>query len=75
MCTDKNCVSAEFRGPWTPPEFRKMFDKAGLSMQDGLNKVWVAGHQGPHPAEYREVFRRLTCHQRTNGDAYSSTQG
>jgi hypothetical protein len=72
ICTDKNCVSPNSGGPWTP-EFRKMFDKAGLSMQDELNKVWVAGHQGPHPAEYhREVFRRLNLATRgQTGDAYS----
>jgi hypothetical protein len=59
ICTDKNCISPNTGGPWTP-EFKKMFDKAGLSMQGDLNKVWVAGHQGPHPQEYhKEVFERL----------------
>ena len=59
ICTDKNCISPNSGGPWTP-EFQKMFDKAGLSMQDEFNKVWVAGHQGPHPQEYhREIFDRL----------------
>ncbi|MBT9134881.1 MAG: hypothetical protein DDT38_01623 [Firmicutes bacterium] len=59
ICTDKNCVSPNTGGPWTP-RFQDLFDEAGVSMQDELNKVWVAGHQGPHPAAYHiEVFRRL----------------
>lgn len=59
ICTDKNCISPNSGGPWTP-EFQKMFDRADLSMQDELNKVWVAGHQGPHPQEYhKRVFDRL----------------
>ncbi|MBT9160879.1 MAG: hypothetical protein DDT26_02175 [Dehalococcoidia bacterium] len=73
ICTDKNCVSPNTGGPWTP-RFEEMFGTAGLSMQDELNKVWVAGHQGPHPVEYhREVFRRLELATRgRTGDAYSN---
>ena len=50
-----------------------MFDQAGVSMQNELNKVWVAGHQGPHPEEYhREVFDRLFEATRgKSGDAYT----
>ena len=57
-------------GPWTP-EFQKMFDKAGLSLQDDLNKVLVAGHQGPHPQGYHEaVYQRLKNLEGLPGEAY-----
>ncbi|MDT4860165.1 hypothetical protein FQZ97_947090 [compost metagenome] len=70
ICTDKNCVSPNSGGPWTP-EFQKMFDKAGLTMQDELNKVWVAGHQGPHPQEYHAlVYQRLKNLESLPADAY-----
>ncbi|CAG2149643.1 hemagglutinin repeat-containing protein [Cupriavidus numazuensis] len=59
VCTDKNCVSAANGGPWTP-EFEKLFDGAGMSLQDQANKVMVEGHKGPHPQEYHEaVYERL----------------
>lgn len=72
ICTDKNCISPNTGGPWTP-RFEDLFDKAGVSMQGDLNKVWVAGHQGPHPQEYhREVFDRLVeVTQGKSGDAYT----
>ncbi|WP_332778299.1 hemagglutinin repeat-containing protein, partial [Polaromonas sp.] len=71
ICTDKNCVSAATGGPWTP-EFKKIFDKAGVSMQDELNKVLVVGHQGPHPASYHQtVFQRLSEKtENLSGDAF-----
>ncbi|MCY1376746.1 hypothetical protein D9M69_642600 [compost metagenome] len=48
-----------------------MFDKAGLTMQDELNKVWVAGHQGPHPQEYHAlVYQRLKNLESLPADAY-----
>ncbi|MBE4746771.1 hypothetical protein G4177_01110 [Corallococcus sp. ZKHCc1 1396] len=47
-------------GPWSP-RFQKIFDKAGMSLDDPANKVRVPGHRGPHPQEYHEeVFERLT---------------
>ncbi|MCY1046731.1 AHH domain-containing protein [Corallococcus sp. bb12-1] len=46
-------------GPWSP-QFQKIFDKAGMSLDDPANKVRVPGHRGPHPQEYHEeVFDRL----------------
>jgi hypothetical protein len=72
ICTDKNCVSPNSGGPWTP-RFNKLFDRAGMSMQDELNKVWVTGHQGPHPAAYhKQVFDRLDqATQDKSGDEYT----
>jgi hypothetical protein len=38
----------------------KLFDRAGMPLDDPANKVRVKGHKGPHPEEYhREVYRRL----------------
>jgi hypothetical protein len=46
-------------GPWSP-RFKRLFDQAGMSLDDAANKVRVKGHKGPHPEEYhREVFKRL----------------
>ncbi|MHA7627452.1 AHH domain-containing protein [Corallococcus sp. M7] len=40
-------------GPWSP-QFQKIFDKAGMSLDDPANKVRVPGHRGPHPRQYHE---------------------
>ncbi|MFL5350786.1 MAG: AHH domain-containing protein [Hyalangium sp.] len=59
IATDKWPDATHSGGPWTP-RFRKLFDRAGLSLDDPANKVRVKGHKGPHPEEYhREVYRRL----------------
>lgn len=71
VCTNKNCISDARGGPWTP-KFQEMFDKAGMSMEDAMNKVAIAGHKGPHPQEYHEaVFSRLNeATKGLSGDAY-----
>lgn len=71
ICTNKNCVSPFSGGPWTP-RFRQIFDKAGMNLDDALNKIAVPGHKGPHPPEYHQaIFDRLTAATRgLNGDAY-----
>ena len=59
LATNKNRISAAAGGPWTP-RFEEMFKKAGMNLGDGLNKIRVAGHYGPHPEAYHDaVFRRL----------------
>ncbi|RKH68101.1 hypothetical protein D7X96_18140 [Corallococcus interemptor] len=46
-------------GPWSP-QFQKIFDKAGMSLDDPANKVRVPGHKGPHPEAYhRKIFAVL----------------
>jgi len=71
ICTNKNCVSAASGGPWTP-RFKDIFDKAGMSLDDGFNKIAVLGHKGPHPEIYhRAVFDRLSdATKGLNGAAY-----
>ncbi len=60
IATNKNNVSARTGGPWTP-RFKAIFDAAGMSLDDALNKVSVPGHVGPHPAKYHQIiFDRLT---------------
>jgi hypothetical protein len=59
IATVENEKSTLRGGPWTQ-RFRKLFDKAGMSMEDPANKVQLTGHKGPHPQEYHEeVYRRL----------------
>ncbi|HYO70251.1 MAG TPA: AHH domain-containing protein [Archangium sp.] len=46
-------------GPWTP-RFETLFEKAGVSLDDPANIVYLRDHKGPHPEAYhREVFERL----------------
>ncbi len=59
IATVENEKSTLRGGPWTQ-QFKGFFDKAGMSMEDPVNKVRVPGHRGPHPKEYhQEVFNRL----------------
>jgi len=59
IATNKNDLSAGNGGPWTP-RFEVLFDRAGMSMNDPANIVFLVGHQGPHPEEYHEeVYKRL----------------
>jgi HNH/ENDO VII superfamily nuclease len=59
LATDKNDISDVNGGPWTPL-FKRLFDRAGLSLDEPANIVYLVGHVGPHPKEYHEeVFRRL----------------
>ncbi|AKI99837.1 putative lipoprotein [Archangium gephyra] len=59
IATVENEKSALRGGPWTP-RLKKLFERAGMSMEDPANKVHVPGHRGPHPEAYhREVFETL----------------
>jgi len=59
LCTNKNEVSESNGGPWTPL-FEQFFSRAGMSLDDPANIVYLRDHKGPHPEEYhREIFKRL----------------
>jgi hypothetical protein len=59
IATDKWTEASHSGGPWTP-KFQRIFDRAGMSLNDPANKVHVKGHQGPHPQEYHErIHKRL----------------
>ena len=59
IATDKWTDATHSGGPWTP-KFQRIFDRAGMSLNDPANKVHVKGHQGPHPQTYHErVYERL----------------
>jgi hypothetical protein len=59
IATNKNSSSEDSGGPWTP-RFENLFKKAGMTLADPANIVYLMGHQGPHPEEYhRVVFARL----------------
>lgn len=60
IATNKNDDSEARGGPWTPL-FERLFDRAGMTLNDAANIVSVKGHRGPHPKEYHEtVFRDLS---------------
>jgi len=59
IATSENSKSSLRGGPWTP-RFKKLFDRAGLSMHDEANTLPIQGHKGPHPQAYHEkVYQRL----------------
>jgi hypothetical protein len=59
IATDKWWTAIHNGGPWSP-RFQKLFDKAGMSLDDPANIVRINGHKGPHPQEYHErILRRL----------------
>ncbi|HYO54268.1 AHH domain-containing protein, partial [Archangium sp.] len=59
LCTDKNDTSEITGGPWTP-RFETLFERAGMSLDDPANIVYLRDHKGPHPEAYHsEIFERL----------------
>lgn len=58
IATVENKVSSFAGGPYTP-KFQAIFEKAGVSMNDAINKVLVQGHRGPHPEANRFTYERL----------------
>lgn len=54
MFTNKNFKSQVRGGPWSP-RFEALFAKAGLTLEDGMNKVRIPGHKGPHPEAYHQA--------------------
>jgi len=51
ICNDTSTASG---GPWTP-RFRKIFARAGMTLEDPANKLPLPGHYGPHPRRYHEI--------------------
>lgn len=61
IATIRNSLASWSGGPWTP-KFMQLFSRAGMSLSDPLNRVYIVNHTGPHSAAYHaEVFRRLTA--------------
>ena len=52
ICNDTSTARG---GPWTP-RFRKIFAKAGMSLEDPANKMPLPGHYGPHPERYHQII-------------------
>ena len=51
ICNDESTARG---GQWTP-RFRRIFAKAGMSLDDPANKMPLPGHYGPHPQRYHEI--------------------
>ncbi|MBN8229903.1 AHH domain-containing protein [Corallococcus macrosporus] len=59
IATNKWWEATRDGGPWSP-KFQELFDRAGMSLDDEVNTVRVAGHKGPHPEAYHKaVYKRL----------------
>ncbi|WP_425628493.1 AHH domain-containing protein [Vibrio neptunius] len=73
ICTNKNCISTARGGPWTP-RFDEIFKKAGLDLDDAVNKVAIPGHKGPHPEAYHSYVHKellsATRGLKANSDEY-----
>jgi hypothetical protein len=49
----------EGEGKWAS-KFKDIFDRAGYSLEDDINKVMVEGHFGPHDEWYHQmIFDKL----------------
>ncbi|WP_143177971.1 AHH domain-containing protein [Cystobacter ferrugineus] len=57
IATVENSKSTARGGPWTPL-FKKIFNRAGLSMEDPANTIPLLGHKGPHPEEYHQLVHK-----------------
>ena len=55
IATDKWNDATHSGGPWTP-KFQRIFDRAGMSLNDPANKVNIKGHQGPTPRNTMSEF-------------------
>jgi len=51
ICNDKATARG---GPWTP-RFRRIFARAGMTLDDPANKMPLPGHYGPHPERYHQI--------------------
>jgi hypothetical protein len=54
IATICNDTSSARGGPWTP-RFRKIFAKAGMTLDDPANRMPLPGHYGPHPERYHQI--------------------
>ncbi|SEM32697.1 A nuclease family of the HNH/ENDO VII superfamily with conserved AHH [Stigmatella aurantiaca] len=54
IATICNDTSTTRGGPWTP-RFRKIFARAGMTLDDPANTMPLQGHYGPHPKRYHEI--------------------
>ncbi|HYO70055.1 MAG TPA: AHH domain-containing protein [Archangium sp.] len=60
LCTNKNDISENNGGPWTP-DFETLFARAGMSLNDPANIIYLRDHKGPHPEAYHsDIFKRLS---------------
>jgi hypothetical protein len=55
IATIRNEVSTARGGPWTP-RFRRLFDRAGMSLDEAENIVPILNHKGPHPQRYHQLI-------------------
>jgi hypothetical protein len=51
ICNDESPARG---GQWTP-RFRRIFAKAGMTLDDPANRMPLPGHYGPHPQRYHEI--------------------
>ena len=58
IATNKNWIQGK---KWSS-NFKELFDRGGLDLDDAINKVDLPGHQGPHSQGYHQwVYDRLSA--------------
>jgi len=70
IATNKNFIKGQ---QWSR-QFLPIFQRAGMTLNDALNKVAVYGHRGPHSDQYHTIIRQrlLQATRGLNGPAYTS---
>ncbi len=71
LLTNKNSLSTAANGPYTP-KFESMARRAGMDLDDPLNRIMVDGHYGPHPAANELTYQRLVAATRGATDYQSA---
>ncbi|WP_225413004.1 AHH domain-containing protein [Stigmatella hybrida] len=54
ICNDKSTARG---GQWTP-RFRRIFARAGMTLDDPANRMPLLGHYGPHPERYHQIVHK-----------------
>ncbi|MDC0713256.1 AHH domain-containing protein [Stigmatella sp. ncwal1] len=54
ICNDKSTARG---GTWSP-RFRRIFAKAGTTLDDPANKMPLPSHYGPHPERYHQIVHK-----------------
>jgi hypothetical protein len=68
IATRTHLKAAEGREPWTP-RFERLFARAGMSLKDPLNLLYLQEHAPGHPEAYhREIYERLEATLEGCGD-------
>lgn len=68
IATQSHLKATQSAKAWTP-RFEILFDRAGMSLDDPLNLIYLQEHNAPHPEAYhQEIYDRLQATMEGCGD-------